>query len=155
MNVIDDLFEDRVSGLGMSDPVIVAPGDTIAAVIALMQRERVGYVVVMEGDVLRGVFTERDVLKHLLATGVPNTARIDSVMTHKPQTLSLAETVSDVIRKMHEGGFRHLPVLDEHGKVAGIVSVKRVVQYLVEHFPEAVYNLPPEPASVLTSREGG
>ena len=47
-----------------------------------------------------------------------------------------------------------MPVVDESGKVSGVVSVKRVVQFLVEHFPEAVYNLPPDPTVIATSREG-
>ena len=54
---------------------------------------------------------------------------------------------------MEEGGYRHLPVVDERGPV-GVLSVKRIVHYLVEHFPTTVYNLPPDPAVVPQQAEG-
>lgn len=139
----------------MSDPVSVPADATIADVIAVMQRERTGCVVVGSECKLLGLFTERDVLKRVLADGAPRDASIVTVMTPDPDTLHLTDTVADVIRKMHHGGFRHMPVVDERGSVFGVVSVKRVVQYLVEHFPEAVYNLPPDPAASATTREGG
>ncbi len=139
----------------MSDPVFVAPDDTIASVIAEMQRQRLGCVIVGDGDRVRGLFTERDVLKRVLADGVSPAAPIGSVMTPDPDMLSLSDSIALVIRRMHEGGFRHMPVLDDGGRIVGVVSVKRVVTYLVEHFPEVVYNLPPDSAGVVTSREGG
>ena len=49
--------------------------------------------------------------------------------------------------------FRHLPVVDQ-GKPVGILSVKRIVHYLVEHFPATVYNLSPDPQAVGHNREG-
>ena len=55
---------------------------------------------------------------------------------------------------MEEGGYRHLPVVDENGKAVGMLSVKRIIRYLVEHFPGAVYNLPPDPGAVQQEREG-
>jgi hypothetical protein len=55
---------------------------------------------------------------------------------------------------MDEGGYRHLPVVDEGGRPVGVLSVKRIVHYLVEHFPTTVYNLPPNPGAVPQEREG-
>jgi len=55
---------------------------------------------------------------------------------------------------MEEGGYRHLPVVDVTGKPLGVLSVKRIVHYLAEHFPATVYNLPPDPSSVPQSAEG-
>jgi len=54
---------------------------------------------------------------------------------------------------MFEGGFRHLPVLDDHGSLLGTISIKRVVRFLADQFPETVYNIPPTP-SVGAAREG-
>ena len=55
--------------------------------------------------------------------------------------------------RMIEGGYRHLPVVHD-GLPQGILSVKRIVHYLVEHFPGTVYNLPPDPGMVHHEREG-
>ncbi len=155
MNLQQTLVRDRVPDLGTADPIGVEPADSISHAVALMQRERIGCVMVCQGNQLRGLFTERDLLKRVLAVGKPLSAPIESVMTTEPDTLRLTDTVADVIRKMNTGGYRHMPVVDESGGVIGVVSVKRVVQYLVEHFPEAVYNLPPDPAVIATAREGG
>jgi CBS domain-containing protein len=75
-------------------------------------------------------------------------------MSSKPATLPNSATVGDAIRVMSEGGYRHLPVVDEAGRPHGVVAVHGIVRYLVDHFPETVYNLPPDPKSVPRAREG-
>lgn len=154
MTLKDSLLRDRVSDLEMSAAVCVPPGESIGHTIALMQRERVGCVIVQEAETLRGIFTERDLLKRVLADETPLDRPVGSVMTADPDTLAPTDTIGQVIRRMHSGGYRHMPVADEAGKVIGVLSVKRIVQYLVEHFPQAVYNLPPDPAAIATAREG-
>ena len=75
-------------------------------------------------------------------------------MTRNPVTVGRKETISAALRRMEEGGYRHLPVIDECSRVVGILSVKRIVHYLVEHFPNTVYNLPPNPNAVQRQRKG-
>ena len=69
-------------------------------------------------------------------------------MVHPKEPIGLA------IRRMEEGGYRHLPVVDEGGRPVGVLSVKRIVHYLVEHYSPTVYNQPPDPASVPEAPEG-
>ncbi len=155
MDLQETLRTDCVNDLAMSDPVCVGPNESIADVVARMQAEQAGCVIIHAGGKPIGLFTERDVLKRVLATGLSQSAAIESVMTPDPDTLFRTDSVAEVISKMHTGGYRRMPVVDESGGILGVVSVKRVVQYLVEHFPEAVYNLPPDPAMNATAREGG
>jgi len=75
-------------------------------------------------------------------------------MTPEPVFVHPKQAIGVAIKLMEEGGYRHLPVVDEKGKALGILSVKRIVHYLVEHFPGTVYNLPPEPGVVQHEREG-
>ncbi len=103
---------------------------------------------------LLGIFTERDLLKRVLFANVSTDSAVSSVMTSSPETVLPDDSIATVIAKMNDGGFRHIPVVGASDSVVGVVSVKQVVQYLVEHFPEAVYNLPPDPAKVGASREG-
>ncbi|NOT02235.1 MAG: CBS domain-containing protein [Phycisphaerales bacterium] len=139
----------------MGPAVTVAPGATIGATIGLMQKNRVGCVVVQEVKKAVGIFTERDVLSRVLAGGAALDDPIRTVMTPNPRTLRGEENLATVVRTMHAGGLRHLPVVDENGTAVGMVSIKRIIQHLVEHFPQAVYNLPPDPAVVATARDGG
>jgi CBS domain-containing protein len=55
---------------------------------------------------------------------------------------------------MEEGGYRHLPVIDQAGRPLGVLSVKRIVHYLAEHFPSTIYNQPPDPNVVPLEPEG-
>lgn len=75
-------------------------------------------------------------------------------MTPSPVVVSPNDSISSAIRKMQEGGYRHLPVLDNQNKPMGILSVKRIVHYLAGHFPTAVFNLPPTRLSTHPVRKG-
>ena len=75
-------------------------------------------------------------------------------MSTELTTLSSDTSVSEAIQRMSQGGFRHLPVVDETGTPTGMENVYGIVHYLVDHFPQTVYNLPPNPQSIPSEREG-
>jgi CBS domain-containing protein len=119
-----------------------------------MRQERVGCLLVCDGDKLEGILTERDLLKRVLAVRRSLDTPVSECMTRAPAIVDPGESVSAALRRMEEGGYRHLPVVAHDGKPVGILSVKRIVHYVVEHFPQAVYNLPPDPAVVPDNPEG-
>ena len=89
-----------------------------------MARKNVGAVLVIERDCLVGIFTERDVVFRVVAQGLnPVTTRLREVMTPSPQVIAPSKPFGLALFMMHEGGFRHLPVVDD-GKVTGIVSAR-------------------------------
>ena len=75
-------------------------------------------------------------------------------MSSEPVTIPSGTTVGEAIRKMAQGGYRRLPIIDDGGRPEGVLKVSGIVRYLVEHFPESVYNLPPEPRPTTQEREG-
>ena len=93
-------------------------------------------------------------MRRVLAVGKPLSVPLGEVMTPDPVTVHCKQAIGAAIQHMEEGGYRHLPVVDEMGRPVGILSVKRIVHYLVEHFPGHVYNLPPDPGVVQQEREG-
>ncbi len=127
---------------------------TVRDAIRLMQDHCVGCVFVTEYSRPIGVFTERDVLTRIMAGALPLDTSILEVMTKNPQVITEGNSVANVIQTMYDGGFRHMPVVDDSGHLTHVVSVKRIVEYLVEHFPSTVFNLPPKPVKSLASREG-
>lgn len=149
------LVNDRVRNLEFGPAVTVSPGSTIGATISVMQEKRVGCVIVGDDRKTVGVFTERDVLSRVLAGGAALDGAIHTVMTPNPRTIALDDNLAAAVRTMHGAGLRHLPVVDEKGMAIGVLSIKRIIHHLVEHFPQAVYNLPPDPATVSSAREGG
>jgi CBS domain-containing protein len=74
-------------------------------------------------------------------------------MTPDPLTILPRDPIRIAVRRMEEGGHRHLPVVDDSTRPLGMLSVKRVIRYLVEHYPAAVYNQPPS-GQVPDSPEG-
>ncbi len=125
-----------------------------------MQAERTGCVLITKDGTadtpLSGIFTERDVLFRIVDQGQnPATVSLGEVMTRDPERLPAEASVAWVLNKMAIGGFRHVPVVDKKGRPVLLVSVRDVVAFLVEFFPRAVLNLPPEyDASRARTREG-
>lgn len=135
-------------------PVCVSGQTPVSEVMAAMGAGTSGCVLVCEDQQrLVGIFTERDVLR-LMAAGADLHQPIGNVMSRSPVTVSIADTVGTAVRIMSVGGYRRLPVVDGHGRPAGVLGVANILHYLVEHFPEYVYNLPPEPGHTMHEREG-
>ncbi len=154
MDLARNLKIDSVSRLHPTPPRQVGPSQPVAEAVAIMRHERVGCLLVCEGQRVVGIFTERDLMRRVLAAGNPLTTPVRDFMTPNPVVVHPKDPISTAIRRMEEGGYRHLPVVDERGRPVGVLSVKRIVHYLVEHFPTTVYNLPPDPGIVPQEREG-
>lgn len=154
MDLAKNLIIDSVSRLHPTPPLGIGTTQTVAEAVHLMRQEQVGCLVVCEGERIVGIFTERDLLRRVIAAGKPLTLPVGAVMTPDPVVVRPKEPISAAVRRMEEGGYRHLPVLDEGDRLVGMLSVKRIVHYLVEHFPATVYNLPPDPGMVHQTREG-
>ena len=144
------------SRVGHRDPVTVTPDATIGDSAAVMRKHAVGCVLIAEGDSLLGIFTERDLLRKVLAKASRASLRdsISSVMTADPVIVRTNDPLADLLRLMHEGGFRHLPLLDASDRLVGTISMKRVVSFLADQFAAMVYNLPPDPDNFGARREG-
>jgi CBS domain-containing protein len=109
------------------DFIEVAPEDTLGEVAERMTAKNVGAVVVKDYGRLIGILTERDMLKAMAARVHTSEARVRQWMTEDPITASAGMDVENAARVMLENGFRHLPVVDENGRVTGVVSLRRVV----------------------------
>lgn len=103
---------------------------------------------------LIGIFTERDFVNRVVAASADVSLPVERVMTANPGVVRASATVYAAIAMMEAGDYRHLPVLDVHGRPVGVLSVKDVMRYLVEYFPAKVYNLPPTPELSQPAREG-
>lgn len=153
MELARNLRRDPVSRLDPSPPRQVDRAAAVADAVALMRRDNVGCVLVCDAGRLVGLFTERDLMTRVLAVGKPLDLPVAEVMTPDPVTVQPRDPIKQAVRHMEAGGHRHLPVVDEANRPVGILSVKRVVRYLVEHYPSAVYNQPP-PGQVPDAPEG-
>jgi CBS domain-containing protein len=115
--------------------LVTAPPDaSVAEAARRMKLGRVGAILVVEGDRLVGIFTERDALFRVMACGLdPATLALREVMTPEPQTVSPGETFGYALLVMYERGFRHLPVV-EGGWPIGVLSARHALDPDLEEF---------------------
>jgi len=138
------ILENPVRVLKRKPAVHAAPDETLAGVLQRMLDNRQGCAVVVRDDHVVGIFTERDALVRVLAKGAdPKTVKMSDVMTADPDCLTFEDTLGFALHKMSVGGFRHLPVVDDDGAPAGVISQREGVQYLVGFFPQELVNQPP------------
>lgn len=154
MDLARNLKIDSVSRLFPTPPHQIASHQPIADAVMQMRQHRVGCLLVLREGRLIGIVTERDIMRRVIAQDKPLTGPISECMTPDPITVYAKESIRTAIERMEQGGYRHLPVLDEHQCPVGILSIKRIVHYLVEHFPATIYNQPPDPNAIPQKREG-
>ena len=115
----------RIADIIADQTPLTAPGSTTVADAArLMKRHTIGAVIVVDDGKLAGIFTERDALFRVVAESRdPAATRISDVMTARPQTITPDRPIGHALLLMYEGGFRHVPVV-ENGKLIGMVSAR-------------------------------
>jgi CBS domain-containing protein len=106
--------------------VRAGPESTVHAAARLMAENSCGSILVMEGERLLGIFTERDLLTRVAATEKSlERTHLREVMTRNPDTVRADEPVKEAIRKMDEFSYRYLPVLED-GRVIGVISTRHL-----------------------------
>jgi len=121
----------------LMDPrkLILVPGSmTVREAAKLMKSKHYGAVLVTEGDELLGIFTERDAVYRVIAAGRdPDATQLADVMTKEPKTITPDKTFGHAMLMMHEGRFRHVPVVED-GKLVGMVSSRNALDPDLEEF---------------------
>jgi len=121
-----------IETLMVTDMVTAAPHETVAEVAKRMSRNRVGAVLLVEGNTLRGLFSERDLLTRVVqANRNPDQTKVADVATREVVTIDATAPVKDVLQIFREKKFRHLPVVRGSHPV-GILSTRDFLDYLVE-----------------------
>lgn len=127
----DRLLSDPVAELIAGEPLRVDAGASVADAGALMRREGRNYVLVVEAERVRGIFTEGDLLERVIAAGqAPRAVAVEQVMTRDPVVLRHDDSVAVAIHKMVLGAFHHLPLIDAAGHIHGVVSEHEVLLHL-------------------------
>src|SRR5712692_12011230 len=98
--------------IGNQVPVTATGELTVEQAARLMKENRIGALLVLDGGRLTGIFTERDALFRVVAEGRdPAKTRLSEVMTANPRTIAPDRPFGHALHMMHEGGFRHVPVV--------------------------------------------
>ncbi|RME03587.1 MAG: CBS domain-containing protein [Planctomycetota bacterium] len=129
---------------------------TIGQAVRLMQEKKIGAIPIVENKKLVGIVSERDILMKVVGKmanfeGEP----IEKIMTPKPSWLMKEDPICFAMNKMHMGGYRHVPIVNENMEPEHIISLRDVLGFILDHFPEDVLNMPPEPPRGEIPLDGG
>jgi CBS domain-containing protein len=110
----------------------VGPDTLVTECVRTMTAKNIGALIVMDGEKLIGIFTERDALNKVLAAGLePGKTKVSEVMTKDPYTIPPTTTVGEAMELVTKRRFRHLPIVD-NGKVLAVVSSGDLTRWLVQ-----------------------
>jgi len=114
------------------DVFTMAPDAALSEVVAELAKRKIGAVLIMDGDRLAGILSERDVVRVLAAQGAGALqATASTVMTSAVETCGMDDLIDDVMERMTRSRFRHMPVVDA-GTLVGLVSIGDVVKRRIE-----------------------
>jgi CBS domain-containing protein len=129
----------------------VRPGDTAHAALVAMSEKRVGFLLVLDGDKIAGVLSERDYTRKLIPSGrTAQATPVSDLMTREVVSVTLANTVRECIGLMDRHGIRHLPVIDGN-RIAGVISVRDLLREAVLHHDKVLQEMERERLTIFNS----
>jgi len=113
--------------------------ETVSNVCQRMKEERLGAILIINNNKLSGIFTERDLLNRVIAEGLnPATTNVMDVATPNPIVVKDDTHIKECAEILRDQGFRHLPVTDQEGNPAGIVSSRDFFQYMANELEQVI-----------------
>lgn len=123
-------------------PVVVSPKESVKTAVNKMCEVGVGAVAVVKDGDLIGIFTERDLMTRVMKPGLSALdTPVAEVMTRKPHVAPPQMEASEALEFMTDKHFRHLPIIDQHGKLIGMLSVRHLMRAIVENLAHELESL--------------
>jgi CBS domain-containing protein len=127
------LLKDRVQLFAGRAPLSVSPTMPVREVLRLLVDNKVGCVMVVEKGQLAGIFTERDALLKLGENPTEWSDKpISNFMTANVQSLPSSAKIAFAVHRMDQGGYRHVPVVNDKSEAVGVFSVRDILRYLTK-----------------------
>ena len=123
------LVQQILKGKSEDGVVTVPPGTSIAKAAETLSSRRIGALIIsVDGKRVAGILSERDIVRELGRRGAACMAdTVESIMTAKVATCARGDKADDVLQRMTDGRFRHLPVVED-GMMVGLISIGDVVK---------------------------
>ena len=140
------LLCDSIGSIGLKEPCTVAPSMSLLECIETMRSRRIGSILIIDpvGKVL-GIFTERDCLMKVTGKVSDLSVPVSDYMTPHPVCERPDASLAFALNLMSNGGFRHIPIVDQDNMPIGIVSIKDMVDHIVKKMLKAINEAVDEP----------
>ena len=128
MTAVADILKSKATSAVYS----IAPTDSVLDALRLMADKGIGALLVMEGSEIAGIITERDYARKIALLGRTSGATlVRDVMTRDVLFVGPTQTTQECMAVMTENRLRHLPVVDEGGKLLGLISIGDLVKDII------------------------
>jgi CBS domain-containing protein len=133
------LLCDSIATIGLKEPCTVPDSTSLSTCIELMRSKRIGSLLVVDDSgEISGIFTERDCLMKILGQVSDLSVPVSEYMTKHPICERPEASLAFALNLMSNGGFRHIPIVDQDNMPIGIISVKDVVDHIVKKMLKAI-----------------
>ena len=113
---------------------VVTPSDTVYHALTVMAQHEVGALLVLDGEQLVGIFSERDYARKIILQGkTSKETLVREIMSDRVAYVTPSSTLDECMALMTEKRFRHLPVLDDAGGVLGVISIGDMVKETISN----------------------
>ena len=137
-------IQDPISSLGLEPPLFVELGTNMKNALNSLQQEKQNCLLITDNNKLKGILTERDILLKVTGKGFDlDLVTVDEFMTEDPEYLSPEDPIAYALNKMHIGGFRHVPIVNDLMKPVGLISISNIISTIADYFSMEIINLPP------------
>jgi CBS domain-containing protein len=155
-SIESQLLSEPIGQLELSNYCIVTADTTVRETIERMRTMRQNCALVVgKGTHVIGVLIDRDVLFNIVDKPETWDMPVAEFLTETPVTLPPTARTAEALRMMEKRDFRNVPVIDKNETLHGNVTHYSIMKFLTDHFPKAIYNLPPDPENYASERDGG
>jgi len=149
-------IQDPISSLGLQPPLAVELGTNMKNALDLLQGKEQNCILIVEDKVLKGILTERDILLKITGKGFDlELVTVDEFMSENPEYLNPEDPLAYALNKMHVGGFRHVPIVNDSLKPVWLISISNVISTIADYFSMEIINLTPLDRIVDSSNQEG
>ncbi len=155
MTLEQELKAEHVAHLDLSGYCQAAGDVTVKDVLNKMYESRQNVCLIIEENKLVGIFTDRDVLRKVVAFPETWNKPVSQFMTTNPITVKPETSAADALWLMDDHHFRNLPVVSDAGEIIGTMTHLAVIEFLAARYPIEILNRPPRPDQFPSHAEGG
>ncbi len=150
-----ETFYETISKMKLAKVVTVKENETIKSIVNTLVTRNIGSIIVVHDDnTVAGILTERDVMLKLALNNDLADHPVSEIMTEEPLCLHKEDEIAYILNNMHVGGYRHIPIVDDNNHPISVVSIRCVMDYIIDHFPQNVLNMVGEPFRGTQQRDG-